>query len=481
MDDLLKTPDHQRVSEPNRAFLEYFRCPSEFAPFKVVGEPSPQEGFFRFGPAICYGRSAAGHLAATVGNAMFDVSEATEVRPNEIALCFDPTEVADNLRREHYLPDNRSRHLLQSVYYSLRPGLPSAIRKAIQRLVVSRRLTAAFPIWPVDCSVEQLFQALMEDAVLSQEGREVPFIWFWPEGHMAALMMTHDVEHKRGAAHCETVMDMDDSVGIKAAFQLIPEVRYDCFESLVEEVRARGFEANLHDLNHDGRLYEDLRLFRKRAAKINEYGRRYRLNGFRAGAMHRNQEWFELLDFQYDMSVPTVSHLEPQPGGCCSVMPYFLGDLLELPLTTLQDYQLVYILRQDSIQLWKQQVETICAHHGLISFIIHPDYLGSSTERHVYRALLRYLAEIRGEQEIWWALPGEINLWWRQRAQMRLVKNGADWEIEGPGCERARVAFAHLSNGRLEYRFAGKDDCHSHSLGTMALLAKRRNSLRWDH
>ena len=59
------------------------------------------------------------------------------------------------------------------------------------------------------------------------------------------------------------------------------------------------------------------------------------------------------------MSVPNVAHLEPQRGGCCTVMPYFIGDILELPLTTTQDYSLFHILGDYSIALWKQQIELI--------------------------------------------------------------------------------------------------------------------------
>ena len=60
--------------------------------------------------------------------------------------------------------------------------------------------------------------------------------------------------------------------------------------------------------------------------------------------MYREQQWFDAFEFSYDMSVPNVAHLEPQRGGCCTVMPYFVGDILELPLTTTQDYSLFHIL-----------------------------------------------------------------------------------------------------------------------------------------
>jgi hypothetical protein len=435
----------------NDAFLSFFRCPPEFGLFQLKGELSSRERFFRFGAAACYGNSANDitHLSR---QKLFDASEAIDFDGDRVLLCFNPTQAAENLRRERYLSEKSDGRLLRSLYYLVRPVLASPVRKAIQRFVLSRRLTEKFPSWPVDCSVERIFESLMALLLRGDEGREVPFIWFWPEGYSAALMMTHDVEDDLGAVHCDMLMDLDDSVGLKAAFQFVPEERYPSFEKLVSDVRARGFEANLHDLDHDGRLYENLARFRKRAERINEYAAKFRLNGFRAGSMHRNQDWFHLLNFQYDMSVPNVSHLEPQQGGCCSVMPYFIGNLLELPLTTVQDYALFYILKEQSIDLWRRQIDTIRSHHGLISFIVHPDYIVRSKERRLYRELLRYLADLRNESGIWWALPGEINLWWRQRTQLELRKKGNKWQIEGPGSERAKVAFARLEGGKLRYR-----------------------------
>ena len=100
-------------------------------------------------------------------------------------------------------------------------------------------------------------------------------------------------------------------------------------------LRARGFEVNLHDLNHDGRLFADKDAFLRHARRINDYTREFGCDGFRSGAMYREQGWFEAFEFSYDMSVPNAAHLEPQRGGCCTVMPYFVGNILELPLTTI--------------------------------------------------------------------------------------------------------------------------------------------------
>jgi hypothetical protein len=456
-DEMSKNSGQPTNANPARAFLDYFRCPSQFARFHVALGAAVSRGFFRFGSAVCFGNIATRSVSTSRKKVLFDALPGTEwYDSGEISFLFDPDEAVTNLRLERYVPRPRSERLLHAYYCFLRPMLPLAIRRRLQRLVFRQRRTCMFPAWPIDCSVEDIFEQLMALTLQASGLHEVPFIWFWPDGKDSALMMTHDVEEQKGADQCDFLMDLDDSYGIKAAFQLIPERAYRDFDGLVSRIRARGFELNIHDLNHDGRLYEQKELFEKRASQINKYGRQYGMKGFRSGAMHRNQEWFDMLDFQYDMSVPTVSHLEPQSGGCCTVTPYFVDNVLELPLTTVQDHAMFYILLDRSIDIWKQQTKTILAHHGLISFIVHPDYIARPAECGQYRELLEHILSLRDAGSIWVALPGEINRWWRERSQLQLVPEGDYWQIRGRGSERARLAFATLVKGRVTYRTADR-------------------------
>src|SRR6202044_3549323 len=117
--------------------------------------------------------------------------------------------------------------------------------------------------------------------------------------------------------------------------------------------------------------------------------------------MYRNQDWYPAFDFSYDMSVPNVAHLEPQRGGCCTVMPFFVGEILEPPLTTTQDYSLFYILNDHSINLWKTQLDLIRKRNGLMSFISHPDYLINRNNRQVYETLLDYLQQMVARESVW--------------------------------------------------------------------------------
>jgi hypothetical protein len=247
-------------------------------------------------------------------------------------------------------------------------------------------------------------------------------------------------------------MDVDDLWGIKSSFEIVPEGRYPVSNAFLQEMRTRGFEINVHDFDHDGLLFSDRELFLERAEQINHYGKEYGADGFRSAVLYRNVDWFSALDFAYDMSVPSVGSLEAQRGGCCSVTPFFIGNMLELPVTTTQDYCLFHILNQYSIDLWKRQIALISEKHGLANFIVHPDYVFKPRALDTYKELLAYLAELRAESKMWIARPGEVNDWWRERSQMRLVNHGDGWEIEGPGKERARVAYASLEGNQLVYR-----------------------------
>jgi hypothetical protein len=126
--------------------------------------------------------------------------------------------------------------------------------------------------------------------------------------------------------------------------------------------------------------------------------------------------------------------------------------MLELPVTLTQDYSLFHILNDYSLTLWEQQIEMIVSKHGLINAIVHPDYIIGPKERDVFKGLLDIYARLRREQKVWVALPREVNSWWRQRSQMRPVFRNGEWQVEGPGSERARVAMAKLDRGQMTYR-----------------------------
>lgn len=440
----------------NSSFLGYYLCPEEFAKFGVARELGKTQEFFRFGKKItCFGRSSAPR-GQKPNSALPDVLPLLQVQGDEIILPFDMDEILENLRRERYVSAAEAstplKKLTRNAYYAVRPFLSVKVRKHVQRFHLRERKSIEFPAWPIDKTVDNLCAELMSFCVRTNENRRVPFIWFWPNDYQGCVLMTHDVEHQEGRDFCSDLMDLDERCGIRSSFQVVPEERYAVSDAFLDSIRGRGFELNVHDFNHDGHLFENREQFIERANKINEYAKKWGTEGFRAGGMYRNAEWSEALQFSYDMSFPTAAHLEPQRGGCCSVMPYFVGNLVELPLTTTQDYSLFHILDEYSIHLWKEEIDHIVSSNGLVSFIVHPDYVIESQARHVYEDLLHYLSAFCRHAKLWQPLPRDAARWWRERSRMRIVRSDDSWEVVGPGSERARVAYAQIENGHLAYR-----------------------------
>jgi glycosyltransferase involved in cell wall biosynthesis len=439
----------------NDRLVEYYRCPESYVQLNLSGPLSERSGYFDFGTdTTCYGRCAGSVPSDSPAEVIPDVWSDAMIVGNAVNLPFDLREVVDNLRCELYsdgVASSTEARMLARAYYLVRPFLPVSIRKHMQKWRLRDWERLPFPHWPVDRTVDQLFEQTMLLSLRAKSVDQIPFIWFWPEGATSCAIMTHDVETALGVRSCPYLMDMEDAYGIKGSFQIIPEQRYEVTDDFLNSIRRRGFEVVVHDLNHDGQLFRDKDQFLRRAQKINFYKQRFGASGFRAAVLYRKQLWLEALDFSYDMSVPNVAHLDPQRGGCCTVMPYFVGKILELPVTTTQDYTLFNILNDYSIDLWKKQINLIMEKHGLISVIVHPDYVGGPRERTVYEALLAHLADLRRKHGVWIATPGEVDYWWRQRAEMKLVKDDLGWHIEGAGSERARVAYASQDEGQLFY------------------------------
>ena len=323
-----------------RAFLDHTKCLPSFLKQIVPLPGSSPEGFFRFDGLRLYGRISEGSTCPVYSDELPDVSSVVSDRNGSIALPFSPSDVIDNLRLERYvcamkrssasLSEHKS--TLRSVYYALRPLLPVSVRSILQRIALRNCTRIPFPAWPVDMTVEGLIEELWILALRSSGHAQIPFIWYWPKGFKGCAIMTHDVETSAGQDLCLAMLSLEQEYGIRSSFELIPEVRYEISEDIVRLIRQAGGEICIHGLNHDGRLFSSEMEFRARAKAINRHAQKWGAKGFRSPIMYRNVKWYDALSFSYDMSVPNVAHLDPQHGGCCTVFPYFCGDVLELTL-----------------------------------------------------------------------------------------------------------------------------------------------------
>ena len=451
--------DLPRRYQMMRAFLDHTKCPPSDVKGITCSSGTGQEGFFTLGDLRLYGRTAHGRTSPLYQDDLPRLDSFVSRSHGSVTLPFNPTELIDNLRLEKYvsavsseisyIADSTS--TLRRIYYALRPLLPVPVRRILQRIALRDWEAIPFPAWPLDTTVEDFIEQLWVLVLEASGEKQIPFIWYWPKGFLSCAIMTHDVETAEGQDFCETLLELEREYGIRSAFELVPEVRYEVSEQVLGAIRRAGGEVCLHGLSHDGRLFSSEQIFRSRVTAINRYAEKWGAKGFRSPVMYRNQAWYDGFNFSYDMSVPNVAHLDPQRGGCCSIFPYFIGDIVELPLTTIQDYPLYNILRCDPLAMWTAQMDAIIAKYGLVSFIIHPDYTVEPKTQALYRELLRLIRRNGEEKHMWLALPGEVDTWWRQRNSMTLVRQSGTWQVRGIGASQAAVAYARLENGRLTY------------------------------
>jgi hypothetical protein len=347
----------------------------------------------------------------------------------------------DFLLYERYRgPTNRSRKL--ETYYTLKPLMPRRLQLALRRAYAPRQAKALFPAWPFEPSLVDHRDAQLLAPLRASGSDRLPFVNYWPERKRFASVLTHDVEGTAGVANVMRVIELERRYGFVSSWNFVAEW-YPIPDGLFDEVRAAGCEIGLHGILHDGKLFSSREAFEANLPKIAHYMKAWGAAGFRSPATGRNAAWMHELPVGYDSSFPDSDPFEPQPGGCCSIMPFFFGDVVELPITLTQDHTVFEILRSRGIELWRRKTEWLKANHGLVNIIVHPDYVVDQRNLDRYEAFLAYLAE---HHDGWHALPRDVARWWRERDGLTIA---ADGRLTGSTTFAATVAYAIECDGRL--------------------------------
>jgi len=189
-------------------------------------------------------------------------------------------------------------------------------------------------------------------------------------------------------------------------------------------------------LKHDGKLYWSKKIFAKRADKINQYIKEWNSVGFRSPAMHFKPSWIHDLDIEYDCSTFDTDPFEPYASSLNSIYPIQIpgngkvNSYIELPYTMPQDWTLYIILKEKTINIWKQKLDWIAQNGGMALLITHPDYMDWSKGKigtcsypvGYYEELLGYIKS-KYHGQYWHALPKNVASFWAK--SMKNSKNEA--------------------------------------------------------
>jgi peptidoglycan/xylan/chitin deacetylase (PgdA/CDA1 family) len=188
----------------------------------------------------------------------------------------------------------------------------------------------------------------------------------------------------------------------------------------IQELKERGFEVGVHGLKHDGKLFSSRTAFEEQAKKINQYIKKWGASGFRSPFTHRNPDWMQALNIDYDSSFFDTDPFEPIAGGTMSIWPFRMGRFIELPYTLAQDHTLMVTLGENSPRLWLEKVDFIRRYHGMALINTHPDYLRNQKHFSIYEKFLQNMSK---QKDYWHALPCKVARWWRARVDLNLTKS----------------------------------------------------------
>ena len=248
----------------------------------------------------------------------------------------------------------------------------------------------------------------------------------WPDKKKFALAIQHDIDTQKGHDKCRDLMALEEDSGVRSLFSFVPE-RYNVSESLRNELLNKGFDIGVHGLKHDGKLFLSKKIFQKRAIRINRYLKEWNSVGFSSPSMHHNLDWMHLLAIKYDISTFDTDPFEPQPDSVSTIFPFWVQrssnktGFVELPYTLPQDHALFIIMKEKTIDIWKQKLNWIAEKGGMALLNTHPDYMNFSgrklsIEEYPAKYYKDFLEHIKSKYagQYWHALPRDMARFWSE-------------------------------------------------------------------
>ena len=298
-------------------------------------------------------------------------------------------------------------------YYALKKLVPRAVQLTARRALIRAQGVPAFPSWPGDTSVSTL-AAVLRRMRAAGRGPARGIL------HLVLARRTTRGDHpharRRGRRRHPSGSRARRPRGVPR-ISLLLQLRCLVSDRRGRAPRApgpglRGRHARPHARPPAVRLARGVRGAAARPGGARRAPRRRRVQV--TGDPPRVRRGSPSCRSSTTARSRTRIRTSRSPGGCCSVWPFFVGPVVELPYTLPQDHTLLTLLRHRSPQLWLDQAAKIESAWGLIQCVSHPDpgYLGDADKRAVYAEFLQGMAE---RTNVWRALPRDVAAWWRER------------------------------------------------------------------
>lgn len=332
--------------------------------------------------------------------------------------------IIENLVYEKYYPKKRPLHSKLPFDYT---KVPIFIRNSIFNLLVKSKPDPKWPNWPIEKSVE-LMRYLYIKSISIKLRKKIPYVSFWPQKKQFAAVITHDCDTESSFKNIDKIRDIEKRYNIKSCWNILSN-KYKIDKSMLKGLKKEGCEIGLHGYNHDNKLpFLKKEKIIKRINSASELIQEFDMRGFRSPSLLRNKEFLELLSdyFAYDSSTCDTDIMSPvaMRSGTCTVFPFFINNMVEIPITMPQDYRLIRLnkTKNQIFEIWKNKIDFLRQVNGVVVLLTHPDshIFGNDKYLEVYEKTLRYLTSFK---EGWFTIPQEVGKWWNERNKAS-IKNG---------------------------------------------------------
>ena len=333
--------------------------------------------------------------------------------------------IINNLIYEKYYKQNPPLQSILPINYT---KIPVPLRNFLFSILLKLKTDPKWPEWPVEKSVE-LTRYLYIKSISIVLKKKIPYASFWPDGKKFAIAVTHDCDTESSFENIDKIRDIEKKYDINSCWNILSN-KYKIDRGKLRKLKDEGCEIGLHGYNHDNKtpFLKKERII-ERITSASEIMQDFGIKGFRSESLLRNKEFLELLSdyFYYDSSTCDTDIYSPvaMRSGACTVFPFFIKNMVEIPVTLPQDYRLMRLNKTKNkiFEIWKEKIDFLIQVNGAVVLLTHPDshIFGSDKYLDVYDRVLEYVTNFG---DGWNTTPYEIAKWWVERNKI-VIKKGS--------------------------------------------------------
>jgi hypothetical protein len=347
-----------------------------------------------------------------LSNSKFVGADASQIRLNDdlVVLKFD-------IVYEYYKILRETLEARSAFTYRLLTGLPlpyNLAPKGIRDLLMTendRRLD----LLPSECLPLDALRFVIAHALENLSNKRlVRKRW---NGKRYSCALTHDVDTLEGLRNAGAIKKLEEKYDVPSAW-FIPSRDYKLHDGIVRPLANHG-EIGAHDTKHDGKLFflsKQKLVKRLCEAKCTlERIADCSIEGFRAPLLQHSLpilEGIQEAGYKYDSSIPAWEPKHPRtmrPHGLGTVYPMHFGNIVEIPITLVQDHQMLSVLGlkpREAIARWLSAMALIKELNGCCVFLSHPEY--KILDRDNLSLYEELLTTVVSDGEAWLSTPNHL-------------------------------------------------------------------------